>query len=139
MAYRVLPFTVTIPANTPVASPYVQAINLDGWQLVRLDLDVPPGPAGLMGFQVYNNGVPWIPYGSGQWIIWDDVTESYYLDDQPNAGGWEIRGYNTDAVYSHAVTVRCHVNPAVTATPAPAPAVVSIATTQAASNEIVAA
>jgi hypothetical protein len=111
VATRVLPFTVTIPAGTPKTAPVTTAIDLDGWTLQRLDLEVPPGPAGLMGFQLYNNGVAYIPYGEDEWLVWDDVKETYYLDDQPNASGWAIVGYN-DGTYDHVVTVRAHVIPA---------------------------
>lgn len=137
MATRVLPFTVTIPAGTLATTPYVQAIDLDGWTLQRLDLEVPSGPAGLMGFQIFNNGVPWLPYGTDEWIVWDDVKDTWYLDDQPNAGGWEVHGYNDDTAYDHAVTVRCHVVPATIPATAPAPAVVNIVTAQAPTNEVV--
>lgn len=114
MATRVLPFAVTIPANTPQANPFTEAIQLDGWEIERIDLDVPPGPAGLMGFQIYNNGVPWIPYGGGEWIIWDDAKDSYYLEEQPTGTGWAVVGYNTDVQYTHTVYLRFHVNPAST-------------------------
>jgi hypothetical protein len=121
MATRVLPFTVTIPPETLASAPVSIPINLDGWTVEALDLEVPPGPSGLMGFQIYNNGVAWIPYGPGNWLVWDDNTERYYLDNQPDAGGWAVVGYN-DGVYPHNVTVRAHVSPAVTAdssTPTP--------------------
>lgn len=83
---------------------------MDGWQIERIDLEVPPGPSFQMGFQLYNNGVAWIPYGGSEWLIWDDARDSYYLTDQPTASGWEIVGYN-DGYYDHSLTVRFHVNP----------------------------
>lgn len=110
MASRILPFRITVPAGTPDTAPHVQDIDLDGWIVQRLDLDVPAGPAGLMGFQVFNNGVPWLPYGADEWVIWDDVKDTWYLDGQPNAGGWEVRAYNT-GTYDHSLTVRAHVEP----------------------------
>ena len=125
MAYRVLPFKVTIPAGTAQATPATTPISLDNWLIRRLDLEVPPGPAGLMGFQIFNNGVAFIPFGGGQWIVWDDNTESYYLDDQPDASGWSVVGYNA-GVYDHAVILRFHVDlimPSAPATP-PAPLVI---------------
>jgi hypothetical protein len=114
---RVLPFTAVIPAGTLITTPVSIPLALDGWVVERFDLEVPPGPSGLMGFQLYNNGVAWIPYGRGNWIVWDDNTESYYLDDQPTAGGWAVVGYNIGN-YDHSVTIRAHVNSAVATTPA---------------------
>ena len=126
MAQRVLPFVCAIPAGTPVADPVTIPIDLDGWELLQLDLEVPPGASGLMGFQVYNNGVAWIPYGSGEWFVWDNVRESYPLQDQPNASGWAIVGYNLGS-WPHTVTVRAHVNvlpPPAATTPTVVPTIV---------------
>lgn len=119
MAIRVLPFTATIPANTPKATPYVIAIDLDYWDIESIDLEVPPGPSYLMGFYVANNGIQWFPFGTDEWVVWDDRAESWPVTGQPNAGGWSIVGYNLDTQYDHAVTVRFHVNP-----PAPSSSVV---------------
>jgi hypothetical protein len=130
VAYRVLPFTVTIPAGTTKAAPFTQALAMDNWVIERVDLEVPAGPAGLMGFQVYNNGVAWLPYGAGEWIVWDDVRQSWTLEDQPDASGWAIVGYNT-GVYDHAVTVRMHVNLPDTSASAPAPPTITVVTSEA--------
>lgn len=135
MAIRVLPFAVTIPAGTPETAPATVPIDLDGWVVQRLDLDVPAGPAGLMGFQIYNNGVPWIPYGPGEWIIWDDAKDSYYLEDQPTASGWAVVGYNT-GTYDHQVTVRFHVVPVVAADSAVLPSAPVFVTTQTAPSPV---
>lgn len=110
MATRVLPFAVTIPAGTPASAPVTIPLAMDNWEIERIDLEVPPGPSGHMGFQLLNNGVAWIPYGPGNWVVWDDVRESYYMTDQPTASGWAVEGYNT-GTYNHSVIVRFHVNP----------------------------
>lgn len=111
MATRVLPFRCTIPGGTLITAPVTVPINLDTWTVEQLDLEVPPGPSGAMGFQIYNNGVAYIPYGVGQWIVWDDRAESYPLEDLPNAGGWAVVGYNA-GFYPHDVIVRAHVSSA---------------------------
>ena len=110
MAQYVFPYAATIPAGTPQSSPVTIPIGFQNYTLERLDLEVPPGPSGLMGFQVFNNGVAWIPNGTGNWIVWNNVKDSYYLTDQPNASGWAIVGYNL-GVYNHTVTTRWHCNP----------------------------
>lgn len=129
MATRVLPFRCTIPGGTLITAPVTVPVNLDGWTLEQLDLEVPPGPSGVMGFQVFNNGVAWIPYGAGQWVVWDDRAESYILEDQPNAGGWAVVGYNA-GFYSHDVILRAHVSSAVAAA-APIIPTITIVTTPA--------
>lgn len=109
MAERSPQFTVTIPAGTPRATPVTIALPLDNAEVESIDLEVPPGPSGLMGFYLANNGVPWIPRATGQFIVWDDNSQSYYATDYPNASGWQIVGYNT-GLYPHVVIVRFHVN-----------------------------
>lgn len=114
MALRVFQFAATIPANTPPGAPATVPLQIDNWALEAIDLEVPAGPAGLMGFAIFNNGVQWIPASPGQWLVWDDVQQSWPLSAQPDASGWAVVGYNT-GTYDHTVTVRMHVNP-----PAPA-------------------
>lgn len=116
MAYRVLQFQSTIPAGTPIASPVSIALPIDNWEIEAVDLEVPPGPAGLMGFAIFNNNVQWIPYGAGEWIVWDDVQQSWPISGQPNASGWSILGYNLGN-WPHSVYTRWHVNPVTQAQP----------------------
>lgn len=131
MAQRVLQYTATIPANTPIATPVTVGFNLDNWTIESIDLEVPPGPNGLMGFQVVNNGVPWIPNSTGEYIVWNNARDSWYFTDQPNASGWGVQGYNLDVAYPHAVTVRFHVNAIVVPTAAAAAPTVTFVTTPA--------
>ncbi len=123
MAQYVYQFTTTVPAGTTKAAPLVAPITLDGWDIESIDLEVPPGPAGLAGFYVENNGVQWIPFSPGEWIVWDDRFDSWYFTDQPNASGWAVVAYNTD-VFDHDVVLRFHVNSAIASVPA-APVIVS--------------
>lgn len=128
MATRVLPFAVTIPAGTPASAPVTIPLAMDNWEVEAIELEVPPGPAGLMGFQILNNGVAWVPYGPGEWFVWDDVRETYRMTDQPTASGWAVQGYNT-GTYDHAVIVRMHVNPTSPQAASATTAAVNIVTT----------
>lgn len=110
MAYEVRQYTATIPAETAKTNPHIVPITLDNRDVAMIDLEVPPGPSGLMGFYVANNGAQWIPRGDGEWLIWDDYVATWHLSGQPNASGWEVVGYNDDDSYAHAVIVRFHVN-----------------------------
>lgn len=135
MALRVLQFAVTIPAGTPENEPHEVGLALDNWDMEQIDLEVPPGPAGLMGFTILNNGVRWLPAGEGTWMVWDDVVQSWYVSDQPNGLGWAVLGYNT-GTYDHTVTVRAHVNPPALATPA-APSSPTFTTTPIANQAVI--
>lgn len=129
MAQRVFQFAATIPAGTPQSAPVTVPLAIDNWNLESIDLEVPPGPSGLMGFYVANNGVQWIPATPGAWLVWDDVQQSWWMQDQPNASGWEVTGYNT-GVYPHSVIVRMHVNPTTTGSTSTTPATLTVVTTQ---------
>ena len=118
MALEVRQATITVPAGTAKASPHIATISLDNRDIAMIDLEVPPGPSGLMGFYLGNNGVQWVPRDEGEWIVWDDYTASWPLTDQPDASGWEITGYNEDDYNDHAVIIRFHVNLPVQAQPA---------------------
>lgn len=126
MALEVQQFTATIPKGTPVASPVTVTFTMDNRELETIDVEVPPGPSGLMGFYIANNGVQWIPKTKGSYLIWDDRHESWAMTDQPNASGWQIVGYNTDAFYDHSVIIRFHVNlPELASAPMPNVQIVS--------------
>lgn len=128
MALRVFQFAAVIPAGTPTDVPATIPLDIDNWDLESLDLQVPAGPGGLMGFAIFNNGVQWVPAGQGQWLVWDDVQQSWPLSGQPNASGWSVVGYNT-GVYDHTVVVRMHVNlPAAVANPNSSPTVTFVTT-----------
>jgi hypothetical protein len=109
VAAEVHQFTATIPANTPVSAPVTVPISLSYWSLESVDLEVPPGPSGLMGFYLARSGQQWIPYEAGEWLVWDDRFDSWTLTNQPTGEGWQVVGYNLD-VYPHDVVVRFHVN-----------------------------
>ena len=80
-----------------------------------------------MGFYLARSGQQWIPFEAGEFLVWDDRFDSWYLTDQPTGGGWQIVGYNLDD-YDHSVVARFHVNsPAVAG--ASAPPALSIVTT----------
>lgn len=124
MAERVLQFTATIPAEGDPTTPVTVAMPFDGWEVEAIDLEVPPGPAGTLGFYLANNGQPWIPRSSGEWIVWDDRHERFPVDGYPTASGWEIVGYNVGE-YDHVVVCRFHVNPISLPGPPPAPYVLT--------------
>lgn len=110
MARQVLQSTATIPAGTPINAPVTVDLGFTEFDIERIDLEVPPGPSGCMGFVLANNGVPWIPQQGFDWIIWDDHSEGFNTTDYPTGAGWEVIGYNVGQ-YDHNVIVRFHVNP----------------------------
>ena len=62
MATQVRQFTATIPAGTLKTALVTVALDLDYVEIESVDLEVPPGPSGLMGFYLARSGQQWIPY-----------------------------------------------------------------------------
>lgn len=110
MAAEVHQFSATIPAGTPMDSPVSIPLEQANYEIESIDLEVPPGPSGLVGFVLALDDTQWLPWELGEYIIWNDRTENWPLNDQVVNGGWNIVGYNL-GVYDHTVTIRFHVNP----------------------------
>lgn len=108
---------VTIPHGTAKTALFSLALNLPNEIIQKVDLQVPSGPVGLMGFYLAVSRQQIIPYESGEFIIWNDHQESYDIEDYPTTGAWELFGYNTDAVYDHSVYLRFHDVPLTAPTP----------------------
>jgi hypothetical protein len=105
MANEIRHFTLTIPAGTPATAPVRQPMTLPARVVDALELIVPPGGAGLIGFRVCLSGVPIIPYQSDAWIITADDKIKWDLEEYPNSGDWSLEGYNSGTV-DHAVFCR---------------------------------
>jgi hypothetical protein len=98
MAQRVVPLTCVIPPNTAIAAPIHFPLVFASADVERIDVRIPPGPAGRVGFSINYGGGNFIPQGSGNWIIADDQYIQWPLDDAPNGGNWDIVCYNTDVL-----------------------------------------
>jgi len=95
---------VTVPAGTAESSPQVTEVFFPPRILTAVHWRVPPGPSGLMGWRLtMSGGTPVIP-SAGGWIVADDESAQWAVQDQPDSGRWEIAGYNTD-IYDHTVYV----------------------------------
>lgn len=110
MATEVHQFSGTIPPGTAIDSPVTIALEQANYEIESIDLVVPPGPNGLMGFAIFLDDTQWLPWEQGEWIVLNDRTEEWDTENQTVNGGWNLVGYNL-GVYPHTVTVRFHTNP----------------------------
>lgn len=110
MARDTFAFSVTVPAGTPVADPLVTDLLFPEGDVTRIDLMVPPGPRGVLGFYLARSGQQVVPHQAGQWLIWDDRSQSLTFSDLPMAGGWQLVAYNTGQ-YDHTPEVTFHTDP----------------------------
>jgi len=102
MASQVFAFQVTIPPGTPQSVPFRQLITIPQRKVDTLEITVPPGPGGVMGFAITMRGISVIPEVAGTYIVTDDQHISWPLTDLPTSGDWEVSGYNT-GVWPHTV------------------------------------
>jgi len=109
VAERIELFDVTVPAGTAIATPQTTALVFDPGIVERIEIVVPPGPSGLVGFQIRHSGETVIPHSASQWIIADNEPINWPVQGFPEGSAWSFRGYNLD-VYSHTIYFRFHVN-----------------------------
>jgi len=97
--------TLVVPAGTLSTAPVTQLLFTQRAQLMRLEIRVPPGPSGLVGFRFTHSQEQVIPKVAGTWIVTDDEVISWVLDDLSQQPDWRISAYNTD-VFDHTLFVR---------------------------------
>lgn len=106
-------YSLTIPANTTEASPTEQEINLTHGVIHRLEVEFPPGCAGLahlvidrFGHQLWPTN-PESSFASDAHII--GFNEYHELFESPYE--LRLRGWNEDDSYPHEITVRIGILP----------------------------
>jgi len=102
MAEEVQTFNVTVTAGTPVASPHVAAIELGTRDVQEIQVEVPPGPRGEVGFWIGSAGTQIIPKNLGTFLVMDNVYRVFPLSGFFQSGSWEVHIYNTGH-YDHTI------------------------------------
>lgn len=105
MAERIEAFDVTIPLGTAVATPQTTALLFDIGVVQRVEILVPPGPSGLVGFQLVHSGQVIIPDNPARFIVADGEVIKWDLEGYPVGRAWALRAYNTD-VFDHTIYLR---------------------------------
>lgn len=102
--------TATIPAGTPQASPALVDVSFDAAAVSVVTVTVPPGPLGLMGFQLWVKGGQAIPANQGAYVVADNRVITWQLANLPDSGAWQVKGYNLD-IYDHTIHLEFSVEP----------------------------
>lgn len=105
MAREVFAFAVTIPAGTAIATPQVTPLTIPPRIVERIEVKVPPGPRGNVGFQLGMANRQLIPYNAGGFVIADDDDLSWDFESLPTSGAWQLLGYNL-GLFPHTLYVR---------------------------------
>jgi hypothetical protein len=97
MADEVRQYTITVPAGTLDTAPLTFPMAMPPRQVEALQIVVPPGPSGFVGFAVLVGGGRVIPYQSDAWIVTAGENITWPLEHMPNSGAWSVLAYNTGA------------------------------------------
>ena len=105
MAREVQRFPVTIPAGTLKSAPVQINLAMPARIVEEVEIVVPPGPRGEVGFQLGTSGSQIIPITPGQFVVTDDEVIHWPLEGQIDSGAWQMIAYNTGA-FNHTLEVR---------------------------------
>lgn len=113
MVAEIYAFDVVIPASTAIATPQTSALTIPSRIVRQIDVIVPNGVRGNVGFRVAMNGQQVIPVNAGKWIVTDGEKISWPITGAPDSGAWQLIAYNT-GIYDHTLEVRFQVDLVVT-------------------------
>lgn len=101
-------FEVTIPPGTLKAAPQISNLAMPARIVNRIEIVVPPGCNGLVGFALGAAGQPVLPYNAGAFVVASGETIGWDLIGQIESGAWQCFGYNT-GIYSHTLYLRFYL------------------------------
>ena len=102
MAQEIREFAVTVPAGTAQNAPLTVSIAFPDRVVESITGKVPPGPSGVMGWQLTSAGAPVIPIQQKTYVVTDNQTATWPLEGYLDSGNWAVTAYNT-GVYPHTI------------------------------------
>jgi|SRR5215469_709969 len=109
MSDRIEWFTVTVPAGTPVNAPITFPCVFQQGEVTEIDVNVPPGPSGNVGFFIAAGGSQYVPRTIGSFVVVDDKYLTWPLTNAVTSGSWAVVAYNTGSV-PHTLQVGFQIN-----------------------------
>lgn len=109
MSDRVEWFTVTIPAGTLKSAPQVTKCVFQQGIVVEVDIIVPPGPSGVVGFFVGAGGSQYIPRTPGAFVVADNDYIVWPVQNAITSGSWQVTAYNT-GLFPHTLQFGFQIN-----------------------------
>lgn len=105
MADEVRIYPVLVPKGTLKSAPQITALPMPQRLVQRVEILVPPGPGGMVGFQLAAGGQAIVPYNDVNWIVTNNEVIDWPLEGMPEAGSWQLHAYN-NGKFDHTLTVR---------------------------------
>lgn len=105
-----VPFNVVVATGTTAAAPQRTAMSLQSSWVYEIEIEVPKGPAGAMGFYLEYAGKPVIPWANNaSFLVVDDYEKSFDVSAEMGQGLVCVC-YNTGG-YSHTIYFRVMLTP----------------------------
>lgn len=98
-------FEVLVPAGTLQAAPQTTTLAMPARIVERLEVRIPPGPNGSVGWAFTSGGARVFPFLPGSWVVANDETIPVPVEGAPEAGAWQLQAYNTGR-WDHTLYVR---------------------------------
>jgi len=105
VAREVRKFSVTIPPGTAIAAPQVTALVFPPRVIQELQILIPPGPRGNVGFQIAQAGGQVFPTEPGAFFVSDNERITWPVEEANTSGAWQLIAYNL-GTFAHTLEVR---------------------------------
>ena len=93
-----------VTAGTPSATPATTSLLVPASVVEVIEIMVPPGPHGTLGWQLWYGGGQLFPYNAGTWLVADDDTIKYVPAISYDGGAWSLKAYNS-GTYDHTLYI----------------------------------
>lgn len=104
------PVNVTTPINTAIATPLTTPINMGDVYCYSVEVFIPPGPVGDMGFYLTNAGLQILPWSQQlSWFVADNYDHTFPMGLELGSS-LSCVSYNTGG-YPHTVYFRFLIEP----------------------------
>lgn len=102
-------FPVAVPAGTAKAAALTFNLTMPPRRVLEIEILVPPGPRGEVGFKIAQAGVQIYPSGAGDFVVTDSETLHWPVEGANTSGAWQVIAYNTGA-FPHTLEFRFQVD-----------------------------
>lgn len=105
MAQEIRILSVTVPANTPKTSLNVTTAAFGPRTVERIEVVVPDGPRGEVGFWIGTAGTQVVPHDQGTFVVTNNEVIGWPVQDLWDSGSWQVQAYNT-GLFAHTLQFR---------------------------------